>query len=196
MHLSQSFQSCKFAKWQWSKLSLEGMVLKGRLKWLRECKREHQRGREDISVYCQILSWLVLHLHFPSVSLSSHPGNTNRFDNSLWKQLPLPNATAIQTAHCSVLHSDVYTEINPPPFYIYFHSVLLKVCIIYGNRKVERTSDAKKSIICLSSIVLNIHILTDTQTHPCILLHPHTHTHTYTHTHSHNRCLVSGVLYL
>lgn len=88
MHLSRSFQSCNFAKWQWSKLSLEGMVLRGRLKWLSECKRKHQRGREDISVSCQILSWLVLHLHFPSLSLSSYPGNTNRFDNSVWKQLP------------------------------------------------------------------------------------------------------------
>lgn len=88
MHLSRSFQSCNFAKWQWSKLSLEGMVLSRRLKWLRECKRKHQRGREDISVSCQILSWLVLHLHFPSLSLSSYPGNTNRSDNSVWKQLP------------------------------------------------------------------------------------------------------------
>lgn len=63
MHLSQSSQSCKFAEWQWSKLSLEGMVLRVRLKWLRECKREHQRGREELSVSCRILSWLVLHLH-------------------------------------------------------------------------------------------------------------------------------------
>lgn len=114
MHLSQSFQSCNFAKWQWSKLSLEGMVLRERLKWLRECKREHQKGREDISVSCQILSWLVLHLHFPSLSLSSYPGNTNRFDNSVWKQLPQRKAAAIKEAHCCVLRSDVYTGINPP----------------------------------------------------------------------------------
>lgn len=91
----------------------------GRLKWLRECKSEHQRGRGDISVSCRILSWLVLHLHFPSLSLSSFPGNTNRFDNSVWKQLPQPNATAMETAHCCVLHSDVYTGIYPP-FYVYF----------------------------------------------------------------------------
>lgn len=110
MHLSQSFQSCKFAKWQWSKLSLQGMVLRGRLKWLGECKREHQRGREDISVSCQILSWLVLHLHFPSLSLSSYPGNTNRFDNSVWKQLPQRNVAAIKTAQCCVLYSDVHTS--------------------------------------------------------------------------------------
>lgn len=48
MYLSRSFQSCKFAKWRWSKLSLEGMVLRGRLRWLRECERKHQRGRERI----------------------------------------------------------------------------------------------------------------------------------------------------
>lgn len=183
MHLSQSFQSCKFAKWQWSKLSLEGMVLRGRLKWLRECKREHQRGREDISVSCQILSWLVLHLHFPSLSLSSYPGNTNRFDNSVWKQLPWCNAATIKTATLWRLHADQ----SLLSICVCFHSVSSEVWIICGNRT--------GSIICLSSTVLKKSTHWQPHKH---FLHPHTHTHTkiHTHTHSHNRCLVSGVLYL
>lgn len=110
MYLSRSFQSCKFAKWQWSKLSLEGMVLRGRLKWLRECKRKHQRGREDISVSCQILSWLVLHLHVSSLSLSSYPGNTNRFDNSVWKQLP---GQCSLYQHMAVFYWSLHRDLYP-----------------------------------------------------------------------------------
>lgn len=60
----------------------------GRLKWWGECKTEHQRRIEDISVSCQILSRLVLHLHFPFLSQSSFPGETNRFDIFMRKQLP------------------------------------------------------------------------------------------------------------
>lgn len=125
MHLSRSFQSCKFAKWQWSKLSLEGMVLRGRLKWLRECKRKHQRGREDISVSCQILSWLVLHLHVSALSLSA----------ILAIQIDLiiqcgascqGNAASISTWQCFI---EVYTGINnPPPLFLYKN--MFSQCIV------------------------------------------------------------------
>lgn len=77
MHLAQSFQFCKFAKWQWSKLSLKGMVLRGRLKWLRECIPEGERGH-----FCLLSGSVMTCFTFthPSVSLSSYPGNTNRLD--------------------------------------------------------------------------------------------------------------------
>lgn len=140
IHLSQSFQSCKFAKWQWSKLSLEGMVLRGRLKWLRECKREHQRGIENISVSCQILSWLVLHLHFASLSLSSSPGDTNRFDNSVWKQLPQTNASSVETAYCDAFAKGSVTH----RLFIYFS--FLK-CIVEEEEK-KKVAEGGKSMWC------------------------------------------------
>lgn len=59
----------------------------GRLNWSGECKTEHQRRIEDISVSCQILSRLVLHLHFRFLSQSSI-GETNRLDIFMRKQLP------------------------------------------------------------------------------------------------------------
>lgn len=89
MHLSGSFGSCKFAKWQWSKLSPEGMVLRGRLKWLRECKSNLQRGGKR-GYFCRLSDSVMtcftftLPLFIPRrPSLAIQIG----FGNSVWKQL-------------------------------------------------------------------------------------------------------------
>lgn len=109
MHMSQSFQSCKFAKWQWSKLSLQGVVLRGRLKWLRECKREHQRGREEQRIFlslvrfCYGLFYIYTFPQDPSAPL--YPDNTNRFDKWVWRQQSERSAAArrlVQFALCTM----------------------------------------------------------------------------------------------
>lgn len=105
MHLSRSFQSCNFAKWQWSKLSLEGMVLRRRLKWLRECKRKHQRGERiflSLVRFCHDLFYIYTFPLYPlapilaiQIGLIIQCGNSCQGD-----------AATIRTAHNCVLHSD------------------------------------------------------------------------------------------
>lgn len=106
--------------------------------------------------------------------------------------------------HTAVFCTLTSTQGSTPRFMYIFCSGLLEVCIIYGNRKVEWTSDTKNpSSVCLWMADFNLsscfkhlrnHRHTNTSLHTFTSSHPHTNRNT--HTQSHNRCLVSGVLYL